>query len=77
MQAGLSDIGDIIDSIRQGIKYIVASERQLKVFSEIAKGLDLGCKKLILDVPTRWNSTYLMLETAIKFRKVFSRYHRV
>jgi hypothetical protein len=77
VQAGLSEIGDIIDSVRQGIKYIVASERRLKVFSEIARGLDLGCKKLILDVPTRWNSTYLMLETAIKFREVFPRYHRV
>ena len=47
------------------------------MFSEIAKGLDLGCKKLILDVLTRWNNTYLMLETTIKFREVFPRYHRV
>jgi hypothetical protein len=77
VQAGLSEIGDIIDSVRHGIKYIVASERRLKVFSEIARGLDLGCEKLILDVPTRWNSTYLMLETTIKFREVFSRYYRV
>ena len=28
---------------------------------------------LCLDVPTRWNSTYLMLETAKKFEKVFLR----
>jgi hypothetical protein len=77
VQAGLSEIGDIIDSVKQGIKYIVASERRLKVFSEIARGLDLGCKKLILDIPTRWNSTYLILETTIKFREVFPRYHRV
>ena len=55
----------------------MASKRQLKLFSEIAKGLDLGCKKLILDVPTRWNSTFLMLEATIKFREVFPRYHRV
>jgi hypothetical protein len=52
MQVELSKIGDIIDSVRQGIKYIVAFERRLNMFSEIAKGLDLGCKKLILDVPT-------------------------
>jgi hypothetical protein len=31
VQVGLSKIGDIIDSVRQGIKYIVASERWLKV----------------------------------------------
>lgn len=30
-------------------------------------------KKLIMDVPTRWNSTYEMLETAMQFRRVFAR----
>ncbi|KAI9083360.1 hypothetical protein K1719_034726 [Acacia pycnantha] len=29
---------------------------------------------LCLDVPTRWNSTYLMLETAQKFEAAFKRY---
>ncbi|XP_059429198.1 zinc finger BED domain-containing protein RICESLEEPER 2-like [Corylus avellana] len=77
VQAGLSEIGDIIDSVRQGIKYIVASERRLNAFSDIAKRLDLGSNKLVLDVPTRWNSTYLMLKTAIRFKEVFPRYHRV
>lgn len=30
MQVGLAEIGEIIDSVRQGIKYVVASEGQLK-----------------------------------------------
>ena len=55
----------------------MASKRRLNTFGEIAKRLDLGYNKLILDVLTRWNRTYLVLETAIKFRKVFPRYHRV
>jgi hypothetical protein len=46
----------------------------LKQFAEIAKQLQLSCKKLILDVPTRWNSTYMMLSTALEFREVFPRY---
>jgi hypothetical protein len=77
VQAGLAEIGEIIDTVMQGIKYIMAHERWLNVFFDIAKRLDLGYNKLVLDVPTRWNNTYLMLQTAIRFRKVFPRYHRV
>jgi hypothetical protein len=53
VQVEFVETGDIIDSVRQWIKYIVASERQLNVFSDIAKCLDLSCNKLILDIPTR------------------------
>jgi hypothetical protein len=77
VQAGLSEIGDIVDSVRQGIKYVVASEGRLKEFSGIAQRLHLPSKKLVLDVPTRWNSTYLMLATAVGFKEVFPRYHQV
>jgi hypothetical protein len=53
MQAELAEIGEIIDNVRQEIKYIVASKRRLNVFTDITKRLDLSCNKLILDVPTR------------------------
>ena len=39
--AGLSTIGDIVDSVCQNIKFIVAFETRLKAFSEIAKRLKL------------------------------------
>ena len=77
MQFGLAEIKAIIDDARQGIKYIVASKSRMNVFREIAKTIDLPCKKLILDVPTHWNNTYMMLDTAIQFRDVFPQYHRV
>jgi len=57
-----------------GIKYLVASEGRLKQFGEIVKQLQLASKKLILDVPTRWNSTYMMLSATLEFREVFPRY---
>ncbi|XP_062175626.1 zinc finger BED domain-containing protein RICESLEEPER 1-like [Alnus glutinosa] len=71
---GLGEIGEIVDCVRDGIKYLVASEGSLMQFSGIAKSLQLSSKKLFLDVPTRWNSTHLMLTTACEFREVFSRY---
>ncbi|XP_042944720.1 zinc finger BED domain-containing protein RICESLEEPER 1-like [Carya illinoinensis] len=71
---GLSEIGEIVDCVREGVKYLVASEARIKQFSDIAKQLQLPSKKLFLDVPTRWNSTYLMLAAALEFREVFPRY---
>jgi hypothetical protein len=32
VQAGLTEIWEIIDTVRQGIKYMVASKRRLNVF---------------------------------------------
>ena len=55
----------------------MVAESRMNVFREIAKRLYLPCKKLILDVPIRWNNSYMMLDTAIQFRDVFPRYHRV
>ncbi|KAK4400521.1 hypothetical protein Sango_1158200 [Sesamum angolense] len=47
----------------------------LYMFMEIVKQLQLPTSKgLILDVPTRWNSTYGMIESIMVFRDVFSRH---
>lgn len=53
------DLGEIFNCVRDGIKYLVVSEGSLMQLSEIAKNLHLSSNKLFLDVPTRWNSTYL------------------
>jgi len=51
-----------------------SSPSRLLVFKKCAEKLHVKCKKsLWLDVATRWNSTYLMLEVAEKFEKVFVR----
>ncbi|KAF7113478.1 hypothetical protein RHSIM_RhsimUnG0122000 [Rhododendron simsii] len=57
-----------------GVKYLIHSEASLTQCSDIAKQLKLPLKKLILNCPTRWNSTYMMLSAALEFKDVFSRY---
>lgn len=74
VQYGLREIGEIVDCVRDGIKFLVESEGRLMQFSEIAKNLQLSSKKLFLDVPTRWNSTYLMLAATYEFKEVFPRH---
>ncbi|KAH0696102.1 hypothetical protein KY289_013584 [Solanum tuberosum] len=41
---------------------------------ELSKKLDMWGTNMMEDVPTRWNSTYLMLDTAKKFEKAFERF---
>jgi hypothetical protein len=55
----------------------VVFECRLNIFSEIAKRLNICYKKLILDVPTRWNNTYMMLDIAIWVKEVLPRYQKV
>lgn len=74
VQDGLNQIVDAIDVVREGIKYLKNSESRLNEFAKIKKQLQLPSRKLILDCPTRWNSTYLMLASALEFRDVFPRY---
>ncbi|XP_031271639.1 zinc finger BED domain-containing protein RICESLEEPER 2-like [Pistacia vera] len=74
VQDGLSQIRRIINKIHESVVYINGSEGRMKVFAEIVQQLRLPCRKLILDCKKRWNSTYDMLEIAIKFKEVFPRY---
>ncbi|XP_071739175.1 zinc finger BED domain-containing protein RICESLEEPER 2-like [Rutidosis leptorrhynchoides] len=75
VQDGLSHIGKSVDCVRAAVKYIRQSPQRLRKFKEFAEIEKCNStKSLILDVPTRWNSTYLMLETAQKYERAFRRY---
>ncbi|KAM0060533.1 putative transcription factor/ chromatin remodeling BED-type(Zn) family [Helianthus debilis subsp. tardiflorus] len=71
---GLSVIEDVIEEVREAVKYINHSESRRQSFSNVAQQLQVRDRKLLIDVPTRWNSTYDMLSLAIKFKDVFPRY---
>ena len=56
------------------MKYVRFSPSRLHKFKACIDIEKIESKKLFsLDVPMRWNSTYLMLKTACKFEKVFHR----
>nr|GEZ54148.1 hypothetical protein [Tanacetum cinerariifolium] len=70
---GLSKISDVIDEVREAVKYINYSEARRQIISNVAHQLQIHDRKLMLDVPTRWNSTYDMLSLTLNFKDVFPR----
>ena len=72
VQEGLKEIDLIIQNIRDAIRYTKNSTNRINKFRKIVGKLEFSTSKgLPLDVSTRWNSTYLMLELAIYFREAF------
>ncbi|XP_031281355.1 zinc finger BED domain-containing protein RICESLEEPER 1-like [Pistacia vera] len=74
LEDGLSVIGQAIARIRESVAYCSGSPKREQKFVEAARqeGIE-STKKLALDCETRWNSTYLMLETAFIYKDVFFR----
>ncbi|KAG8387749.1 hypothetical protein BUALT_Bualt02G0053700 [Buddleja alternifolia] len=71
---GLDDIRECIKRVRQAVKYVKASPKRKNEFLQYAdqERIPRG-KMLVLDVCTRWNSTYLMLRSALHYRKAYDR----
>jgi hypothetical protein len=73
VQDGLKEIETALQKIRDSVKYVRGSQVRKQRFLQAVNQMSLDNKKgLRQDVPTRWNSTYLMLESAIHFRRAFS-----
>jgi hypothetical protein len=68
-------IKDTIDPVREVVKHVNSSGPRLQSFNMLPEMSGLKHKKgLKLDVPTRWNSTYSMLEEALQFRQALTSY---
>ena len=53
VQEGLQEILQIIDNVRESIKFLNQSKMRLKTFAEIASQLQLKSRKLVIDCPTQ------------------------
>ena len=75
---GLEKLKDAIENFRDSVAYWTATPIRVEKFEEIAKYVHVKIeKKIALDCKTRWNSTYIMLSTALPYKAVFMRASRV
>ena len=69
---GLKDANLAIKKVRKAIRCVRNSPARLRKFRDYSDLVGVECKSsLSLDVPTRWNSTYLMLRTTCSYEKSF------
>ncbi|KAK5818721.1 hypothetical protein PVK06_023665 [Gossypium arboreum] len=77
VQYGIKDASVSVDRVRGAVRYIKASPSRLTKFNQRVKEEMIDSKaQLCLDVPTRWNSTYMMLKVAEKYERTFESYVR-
>jgi len=75
---GLKDIDDLVVKIRNAVRFVRSSPSRQLVFNQCAERLKIGSKESVcLDVATRWNSTYMMLDAVVKFDVVFMRLEEI
>ncbi|XP_021743212.1 zinc finger BED domain-containing protein RICESLEEPER 2-like [Chenopodium quinoa] len=73
---GLKTVNESIQRVRHAVRFIKQSPASLQRFKKCVVDEKINTKKgLCLDVPTRWNSTYLMLSAAIELEDAFERYY--
>ncbi|KAL0303202.1 UNVERIFIED_CONTAM: Zinc finger BED domain-containing protein RICESLEEPER 2 [Sesamum radiatum] len=74
VKEGLEEQHESIMHVRNAVKYVRSSPARLKALKRCVEKEKIDSKSLLcLDVETRWNSTYLMLDAAEKFEKAFER----
>ncbi|CAL1383872.1 unnamed protein product [Linum trigynum] len=69
---GLKETGVSVERVRESVRWVRATPARSRKFKDCIEFEKIVSKKFVsLDVATRWNSTYLMLESAKPFEKAF------
>jgi hypothetical protein len=72
VQDGLKELDDSVAKVRNLVKYVKSSPGRMDGFKKCVAKRKFPIEGFLqLDVPTRWNSTYIMLDAAEKYQRVF------
>ncbi|CAN1156494.1 Zinc finger BED domain-containing protein RICESLEEPER 2 [Linum perenne] len=70
---GFNEIGMFVRRVREALRWVRSLGAREEKFRAQVKALNVESNKMVsLDCPTKWNSTYLMLDIALTFEHVFT-----
>ena len=70
VQDGFKVIDDVVVKIKESVKYIKGLQVRKQKFLECIQRVPLdGTRDLRHNIPIRWNSTYLMLDSSIYYQR--------
>ncbi|KAK9689202.1 hypothetical protein RND81_09G043000 [Saponaria officinalis] len=73
VQEGFKDLDSAILKVRESVKYCKGSQLRKQIFLNYVQHVKLeSARGLRQDFPTHWNSTYLMLDSALYYRKALN-----
>ncbi|CAN1262025.1 Zinc finger BED domain-containing protein RICESLEEPER 2 [Linum perenne] len=65
---GLNEIGMSVRRVREAVRWALSSGQREEKFKSQVIAQNVQSKKMVsMDFPTRWNSTFLMLDTGFTF----------
>lgn len=71
VQDGLEVISELANKVRYSVNFVRSSQARLESFQAAAKVVGAPQKPLLIDDPSRWHTTYLMIATACEFQDAF------
>ncbi|KAK9671354.1 hypothetical protein RND81_12G024200 [Saponaria officinalis] len=73
VQDGMNVIGGAIEKIRDCVSFWTATPKRIEMFENKVRSVKHEfTRRLALDCKTRWNSTFLMLQSALPYKNIFS-----
>jgi hypothetical protein len=69
---GLKELSTAVSKIRDSVRHVKSTPARKKQFQDAIEETNIPTQALpSVDVPTRWNSTYIMLKSALPFKQAF------
>lgn len=72
VKSGLKRLNACIDSFRDAISFINCSNQRIAAYKSFCVAMNVRPRKFGLDMPVRWNSTYLMLKHILPYKSTLS-----